>query len=118
MAPKTVHVEVVVITKASAGVGRAVARTIAREGAVIGLLVSGRETLEATAVEVKELGGTPFIYQLDVANSIKCSLPRTSICSCWRGCSRRCNILCKICNQQPSLGTSKTGPRENLHSYF
>jgi NAD(P)-dependent dehydrogenase (short-subunit alcohol dehydrogenase family) len=60
--------EVVVITGASAGVGRATAREFARRGARIGLIARGREGLEATAREVEEEGGWALVVPADVAN--------------------------------------------------
>lgn len=59
--------EVVVITGASAGVGRATAREFARHGAHIGLLARGREGLEATRAEVESLGGRALVVPTDVA---------------------------------------------------
>jgi short-subunit dehydrogenase len=61
--------EVVVITGASAGVGRAVARAFARDGAHMGLLARGRDGLEATSREVEELGGRALIVPTDVADA-------------------------------------------------
>lgn len=60
--------DVVVITGASAGVGRALARRFATDGAKIGLLARGIEGLEATANEVENLGGTAIIIQTDVSD--------------------------------------------------
>jgi short-subunit dehydrogenase len=60
---------VVVITGASAGVGRATARAFARRGARIGLIARGHEGLEATRHEVEALGGRAFVYSADVANA-------------------------------------------------
>src|SRR4051812_33666739 len=60
--------EVIVITGASAGVGRATAREFARRGACIGLLARGRIALEATKKEVEELGGRAIVLLVDVAN--------------------------------------------------
>lgn len=60
--------QVVVVTGASAGVGRAVVRRFAREGARIGLIARGREGLEATAREVRAAGGEALILPLDVAD--------------------------------------------------
>jgi NADP-dependent 3-hydroxy acid dehydrogenase YdfG len=64
----TVHPQVVVVTGASAGVGRAVAHAFARRGATIGLIARGREGLDATAEEVRRLGGTGVVVSADVAD--------------------------------------------------
>lgn len=60
--------EVVVITGASAGVGRAVAQRFARDGAKIALIARGRGKLESTAREVEELGGEALILPCDVSD--------------------------------------------------
>jgi NADP-dependent 3-hydroxy acid dehydrogenase YdfG len=60
---------VVVLTGASAGVGRATARALAREGARVGLIARDRERLEATTEEVRALGGTALALALDVADA-------------------------------------------------
>jgi len=57
----------VVITGASAGVGRAVAREFARHGARMGLVARGRERLEAAQREVRLLGGDAVILAADAA---------------------------------------------------
>ena len=59
--------EVVVITGASAGVGRAVAQEFARHGAHLVLLARGRERLEAAQREVEELGGRAVVLAADIA---------------------------------------------------
>ena len=49
--------QVVVITGASAGVGRATARAFARTGSCLGLLARGREGLDGARREVEAVGG-------------------------------------------------------------
>ncbi|WP_031480574.1 SDR family oxidoreductase [Streptomyces bicolor] len=60
--------QVVVITGASAGIGRATARLYARRGASVALIARGRDGLQAAAAEVAELGGRPFVQEADVAD--------------------------------------------------
>jgi NAD(P)-dependent dehydrogenase (short-subunit alcohol dehydrogenase family) len=59
--------EVVAITGASGGVGRAIAREFAKHGASVGLIARGRAGLDAAAQEVSELGGTAYAHAADVA---------------------------------------------------
>jgi NAD(P)-dependent dehydrogenase (short-subunit alcohol dehydrogenase family) len=59
---------VVVITGASAGVGRAAVRRFARDRASIVLLARGVERLEATAREVEAAGGEALVVPTDVAD--------------------------------------------------
>lgn len=61
--------DVVGVTGASAGVGRAVVREFARRGCRIGLIARGAEGLEAAAPEVAELGSEPLILPCDVADA-------------------------------------------------
>lgn len=61
--------QVVVVTGASAGVGRAVARAYARRGARIGLLARGRERLETARREVEAAGGQGLVLPVDVADA-------------------------------------------------
>ena len=49
--------EIVVITGASAGVGRATVREFARHGAWIGLIARGKDGLEGARREVEQAGG-------------------------------------------------------------
>ena len=61
--------EVVVITGASAGLGRATAQAFAREGAHIGLLARGRDGLERARRDVEGLGGRALVLPTDVADA-------------------------------------------------
>ncbi|HST16905.1 MAG TPA: SDR family oxidoreductase [Gaiellaceae bacterium] len=60
---------VVVVTGASAGVGRATARAFAREGADIGLIARGADRLEATREEIEQLGRRVAVAPADVADA-------------------------------------------------
>ncbi|MFC4542539.1 SDR family oxidoreductase [Halosolutus amylolyticus] len=60
--------EVVVVTGASAGVGRATARAFADRGAKIGLLARGEEGLEAGKADVEAAGGEAVTVPTDVAD--------------------------------------------------
>lgn len=61
--------EVVVVTGASAGVGRAVVREFAKSKARIGLIARGKDGLEAARREVEAAGGTALVLPADVADA-------------------------------------------------
>jgi NAD(P)-dependent dehydrogenase (short-subunit alcohol dehydrogenase family) len=61
--------EVVVITGASAGIGRALARRFAKDGARIGLLARGKEGLEGAQRDVETLGGEALPIATDVSSA-------------------------------------------------
>jgi NAD(P)-dependent dehydrogenase (short-subunit alcohol dehydrogenase family) len=63
--------EVVVITGASAGVGRATVREFARHGAWIGLIARGEDGLEGARREVEAEGGRALVLPVDVADAAK-----------------------------------------------
>ena len=63
--------EVVVITGASAGVGRATAREFAKRGAWIGLLARGVDGLEGARREVAACGGKALALPTDVADAVQ-----------------------------------------------
>ena len=59
---------VIVVTGASAGVGRAIAQEFARQGNHLGLIARGEEKLEATAEEIRQLGGEAYYVSADVSD--------------------------------------------------
>lgn len=63
--------EVVVITGASAGVGRATAREFAKHGTAIGLLARGHDGLEAACLEIQAAGGNALVLPTDVADPMQ-----------------------------------------------
>lgn len=61
--------KVAVITGASAGVGRAIAREYARQGARVALIARTTEALEAAAGEVRSAGSEALVLPLDVSDA-------------------------------------------------
>ncbi|MGE0407444.1 MAG: SDR family oxidoreductase [Candidatus Korobacteraceae bacterium] len=61
--------EIVVITGASAGIGRATVREFARHGAWIGLIARGTDGLNAARAEVERAGGRALVLPCDVADA-------------------------------------------------
>ena len=59
--------QVVVVTGASGGIGRAIAHAFAKRGAHLGLLARGEASLRAAAGEVRALGGQALVAPTDVA---------------------------------------------------
>ena len=61
--------EVVVVTGASGGVGRAIAHAFAKRGAHLALLARGEAALRDVEREVRELGGEALVLPTDVADA-------------------------------------------------
>ena len=59
---------VVAVTGASAGIGRAIVRAFAADGADLGLIARNREALEAACREVEAAGGRAVVCVADVAD--------------------------------------------------
>lgn len=60
---------VVVVTGASAGLGRAIAHGYAKRGAKLGLIARNPEALAATKAECEQLGGSAVFVPTDVADA-------------------------------------------------
>jgi NAD(P)-dependent dehydrogenase (short-subunit alcohol dehydrogenase family) len=67
--PAGVSGEVVMVTGAAGGVGRAVAHVFARHGARLGLLARDAAALDDVSREVRDMGGTALPLAVDVADS-------------------------------------------------
>jgi NAD(P)-dependent dehydrogenase (short-subunit alcohol dehydrogenase family) len=61
--------QVVVITGASGGIGRATARAFAAQGAKVALVARGAVGLAAAADDVRNAGGQPLVVAADVADA-------------------------------------------------
>jgi NADP-dependent 3-hydroxy acid dehydrogenase YdfG len=60
---------IVVVTGASAGVGRAVALAFAQSGWKVGLLARGREGLDSVKAEIEQMGGQAIGIPVDMADA-------------------------------------------------
>ena len=74
--------EVVVITGASSGLGRATARLFAAAGAHVGLIARGRDGLAAAQREVEARGGKALAVPADVASAVQLKNAAAAIEEC------------------------------------
>ncbi len=71
--------EVVVVTGASAGVGRAVAREFGKRRARVGLIARGVDGLEGARQEIEDCGGQAIVLPTDVAEADKVDLAAAEV---------------------------------------
>src|SRR3982750_186426 len=67
--PRSLSDQVVAITGASSGVGRAVARAFGASGAKVGLIARGVDGLNAAAEEIVRAGGEALVLPTDVSHA-------------------------------------------------
>jgi NAD(P)-dependent dehydrogenase (short-subunit alcohol dehydrogenase family) len=77
--------EVIVITGASGGIGRATARAFARPGARIALLARGMKGLEAAKAEVESAGAEALTIRTDVGSEVQVETAAAQIEAAWGG---------------------------------
>ena len=75
----------VVVTGASAGVGRAVAQEFARHGWNVGLIARGEAGLRGAIAEVERAGGRALAFPIDVADAEKVSRAADEIVAAFGG---------------------------------
>jgi NAD(P)-dependent dehydrogenase (short-subunit alcohol dehydrogenase family) len=75
---------VVVVTGASAGIGRAVAIAFARQGWRVALLARGRERLESAGREIEAAGGAALVLACDVADADAVFAAADAVVAQWR----------------------------------
>jgi NADP-dependent 3-hydroxy acid dehydrogenase YdfG len=63
--------KVVVVTGASAGLGRSISREFAKQGARLGLIARGRDGLEGARKEVESCGTEAIIFVADVSDEVQ-----------------------------------------------
>ncbi|HKB53032.1 MAG TPA: SDR family oxidoreductase, partial [Ramlibacter sp.] len=79
----TVRRGVAVVTGASAGVGRAVAKEFASHGWRVALLARGLDGLKGAADDVQRLGGEPLMLPTDVADEAQVEAAAAAVESKW-----------------------------------
>ena len=76
---------VVVITGASSGIGRALARAYGARGARVGLVARNVEALEACAAEIRAAGGEAMVCVADVADAAAVDRAAADVEAAWGG---------------------------------
>ena len=75
--------QTVVVTGASAGLGRAIANRFARDGARVALIARASARLDAAAREVEALGGEALALPLDVADAEAMEQAAAAVAARW-----------------------------------
>ncbi|HMG52601.1 MAG TPA: SDR family oxidoreductase [Kofleriaceae bacterium] len=99
--------KIAVVTGASSGVGRAIARAYAQAGAHVALIARGQVGLDAAAREVERLGGEAIALSLDVADSAAVDRAADAVVARWGRIDLWVNnamisVLSPVSQMQPS----------------
>lgn len=81
--PKPLNEQVVAVTGASSGVGRAIARAFGAAGAKVGLIARGKDGLEAAAEEIRQAGGEALVLPCDVSDAPQVQKAAHEIAEKW-----------------------------------
>jgi NADP-dependent 3-hydroxy acid dehydrogenase YdfG len=81
--PRKLDSKVAVVTGASSGVGRAIARLYAAEGAKVALIARDLVGLEDAASEIRSTGGHAMVLPLDVSQSTAVGAAADRVVSAW-----------------------------------
>jgi NAD(P)-dependent dehydrogenase (short-subunit alcohol dehydrogenase family) len=74
---------VVVVTGASAGIGRAIAREFGSHGWRVALVARGRDGLEGARAEIERLGSQAMVLPTDVADEAQVEAAATQVEAAW-----------------------------------
>ena len=80
---RPVREQVVVVTGASSGVGRAIARAFGDQGAKVGLLARNEEALRHAAAEIERAGGEALVYPVDVSDAAEVERAAAAVEARW-----------------------------------
>lgn len=83
MATRRLEGKVSVVTGASSGVGRAIARALAEEGAKVGLIARSVDGLDAAAREIRERGSQALVLPLDVVDASAVEAAAAQVVEQW-----------------------------------
>ena len=81
--PRPLRIQVVAVTGASSGVGRAIARAFGAQGAKVGLIARGVDGLEAAAEEIRAAGGEALVLPTDVSHAAEVQKAAAAIVERW-----------------------------------
>ena len=96
--------QVAVITGASSGIGAAIGRAFAQEGAHVVLAARSLEKLKDLSTEIEEAGGSAVSVETDVTDE-------SSVVSLFEGVAKQYSRLDLLVN---NAGTARGGPTEEL----
>jgi NADP-dependent 3-hydroxy acid dehydrogenase YdfG len=81
--PRPLQIQVVAVTGASSGIGRAIARAFGAQGAKVGLIARGVDGLNAAAEEIRAAGGEALVLPTDVSRAPEVQKAAAAIVEKW-----------------------------------